>query len=362
MSVQGSLLSVFPVPSGIAMPAAGIDISQGSIKTVLLSEHGDSLSVRTFGEVPLPPGVVVGGDIEIKDKVVDTLRSFRLRHGVRYASASLPEKKAYLFQVLVPGDAKNLRAGVEFDFEAHVPLPPGEAVFDFEPVRRIEAGTVVSVTAYARRIVEQYQSVFHDAGIVLRSLEIESQALARAVVSAADRARVVMMIDFGKHTTRIAVVEYGVIAFTATVDVGGDALTQAVMKRMNVPEPEAEQIKNEKGFLMSADNKDLVETLMSTVSVVKDELVKHLSYWNNPSNDDLPHQPIERAIICGGNANLRGFPEYLEGFLNVPVSIGNVWANAFSFDTYIPSLPFAHSLEYATAIGLSLRGRSIKSW
>lgn len=362
MSVRGALLSVFPIPAGIAMPVAGVDISHGSIKFVQFAEHGDALTLRSFGETPLPEGVVVGGDIEIKDKVVETLRSFRLRHGIHYANAALPEKKAYLYQVLVPTDAKNLRAGVEFDFESHVPLPPGEAVFDFEPVRRTEQGTLVSVTAYAKRIVEEYRSVFADAGITLRALEIESQALARAVISKSERAKTVMMIDFGKYTTRIAVVEYGIVSFTATVDVGGDALTQAVMKRMNVPEPEAEKIKNEKGFLMSTENKDLVETLMSTVSVVKDELVKHQSYWNNPSADDFPRNRIERAVVCGGNANLRGFPEYLEGFLNVPVSIGNVWTNAFSFDAYVPPMHYAQSLEYATSIGLSLRGRSSQAW
>jgi Tfp pilus assembly PilM family ATPase len=139
-------------------------------------------------------------------------------------------------------------------------------------------------------------------------------------------------------------------------------MTQAVMKRMNVPEPEAEQIKNERGFLMSPSNKDLVEALMSTVSVVKDEIVKHVSYWNNPASDDVPRKQIERAVICGGNANLRGFPEYLEGFLNVPVSIANVWSNAFSFDTYVPPMQFSDSLEYATAIGLSLRGVPSKQW
>ena len=344
------------------MPAAGIDISQGSIKMVLLKEHGDVTELKSFGEVPLPEGVIVDGDIELEDKIVEVLRSFRLRHGVRYASASLPEKKAYIYQTLVPHEAKNLKDGVEFDFEAHVPLPPKEAVFDYEVVRAVEAGTIVAVTAYAKRIVQSYQSAFQKSGIMLRSLEVESQALARATVSKADRARTVLMIDFGKHTTRIAIVDHGAVSFTATVDVGGDALTQAVMKRMNVPEAEAEKIKNEKGFLMSADNKELVETLLSTVSVVKDEVVKHLSYWNKPSVDDFPRKPVERAIICGGNANLRGFPEYLEGFVNVPVSIANVWSNAFSFDTYIPTMHFSDSLEYATAIGLALRGRSMHSW
>jgi hypothetical protein len=85
-------------------------------------------------------------------------------------------------------------------------------------------------------------------------------------------------------------------------------------------------------------------------------------FVDNPSSDDVPRKPIERAIICGGNANLRGFPEYLEGFLNVPVSIANVWSNALSFDTYVPHMQFSDSLEYATAIGLSLRGRSTQSW
>jgi type IV pilus assembly protein PilM len=170
------------------------------------------------------------------------------------------------------------------------------------------------------------------------------------------------MIDFGKYTTRIAIVENGVVVFTATVEVGGDSLTQAVMKRMSVPEAEAEKIKNERGFLMSPDNKDLVETMMSTVSVVKDEIVKHLTYWNAPDSNDLPRRPVERAIICGGNANLRGFPEYLEGFLNVPVSIGNVWSNALSFDRYVPPMQFSDSLEYATAVGLALRGRPSQSW
>lgn len=353
---------MFSVPSGVLMPAAGIDISQGSVKSVLLTEHGRYATLKSYAETPLPEGAIVDGDIELEDRVVEVLRSMRLRQGIHFAAASLPEKKAYLYRTLITPETKDMRAGVEFDFETHVPLPPGEAIFDYEPVRRTESGTVVAVTAYARRIVEKYQSVFEKAGIILRALEVESQSLARATVGTEDRARTVLMIDFGKHTTRIAIVEHGVVVFTATVEVGGNALTQAVMKRMNVAEAEAEKIKNEKGFLMSADNKDLVETLMSTVSVVKDEIVRHMTYWNNPPADELPRRPIERAIICGGNANLRGFPEYLEGFLNVPVKVADVWASTLSLDRYIPPMPFSVSLEYATAIGLALRSRGNRSW
>ncbi|OGG44350.1 hypothetical protein A2841_01015 [Candidatus Kaiserbacteria bacterium RIFCSPHIGHO2_01_FULL_48_10] len=362
MGMQNALLSVFPPPAYVATPSAGVDISGGSIKWAIFSGYGSHTKLGTYGEMPLPQGVVTSGDIEQEDTVVEIIRTLRMKHRIRHVNACLPEKKAYLYRVLVPTGTTNLRAGVEFDFETHVPLPPAETIFDFEPIQRTDAGTVVAVTAYAKRIVNTYNAVFERAGVMLHSLEVESQALARTALGPTDRDKVVMMIDFGKHTTRIAVAEYGVVAFTATLDVGGDALTAAVMKHFNVSEPEAEQIKNEKGFLMGAENKSLVEALVITVSVVKDEIVKHFSFWNNPTADELPRKPIEKIVVCGGNANLKAFPEYLEGALGVPVAVADVWVNAFSLDEYIPSMQFSDSLEYATAIGLALKGRTKSIW
>jgi len=358
MSVSESVLAVFPLPSLLAPLSAGIDISSGSVKCLLLAGSGPHTTLKTSCENPLSRGVMAEGEIEDKEKIVEILRSIRLRNGVRHVHACLPEKKAYLYQVLVPGKEGDLRAGVEYDFETHVPLPPGEALFDYEIVRRVEAGTIVSVTAYAKRIVTMYQEVYAAAGIELQSLEVESQSLTRAVVGKEDKKNTVMVIDFGRKTTRIAVAEYGVVSFTATVDIGGDALTSAVMKHFNVPEPEAENIKNDRGFLMNKDNKNLVEALMTTVSVVRDEVSKHISYWNSPPEGDITHQPISKIIVCGGNANLRGFPEYLEGEVGIPVSVANVWTNVFSLDRYVPPMQFTESLEYATTIGLALRGQA----
>ena len=343
------------------MPAGGIDISGSSVKCVLLRQKGLDAELASFMETPVPSGAVVAGDIEEPGRIVDILRSLRLRLGVHYAAASLSERKAYLYQTVVPESA-DFRAAVESDLEEHIPLPPGEVIFDFEPVRRSEEGMVLSVTAYARRIVQTYEKVFREAGIVLRSLEVESQALARAALSPIDKKKTLMLIDFGRRTTRIAIAENGVVAFTATLDVGGDTLTSAAMKLLNVPEPEAERIKNEKGFLMNEENKDLVEALMTTVSVVKDEVAKHLAYWNAPGVHDLPRKNVEKIILCGGNANLRGFPEYLEGAIGLPVSIADVWSGAFSLDAYVPAMPFQTSLEYATAIGLAERSLTTAQW
>lgn len=362
MSFRRGLLAAFPPPSSVTLPAAGIDISDSAVRCVAFKDAFFGREVKTFIETPLAPGAVVEGDIENKALVTDVLRSFRLRHGIRYSIVALPERKAYLYQTIVPAGVIDLRSGIEFDFEAHVPLPPSEVVFDFESVRTTANGTVVAVTAYAKRMVNEYMSVCSDAGIMLRALEVESQALARAVLSSEDRKKTVMLVDLGKKTTRIAIADTGAVSFTATLDVGGSAFTEALVKRFTISEAEAENMKAEHGFIMASDNAEIVETLMITASVLKDEVAQHVSYWNGPSADDIPRRPVEKIILVGGSANLIGFPEYLGGFLGVPVVVGNVWMNAFSLDTYVPPARFAESLEYATASGLALRGSEKTSW
>lgn len=358
MDLARRALRAFPPPSYVAMPGAGIDISSGSVRSVSFRPNG-SVSYR---KTALPEGVVVDGDIEKEDALVEVLRSFRLKERIHFAHTSLLERKAYLYQTIIPRGERNLRAAVEFDLEEHVPIPPSEAAFDFEVVRDVEAGTVVSVTAFATRIVEQYRAAFKRAGITLRSLEVESQALARALCTPSCMDEAIMAVDFGRKTTRIVVLDHGVASFTATVDVGGEALTTAVMKHFGVEAKEAEQIKNERGFLEGKENRDLYEALMTTISVVKDEVARHLAYWNSPSDDDAPRKQVERVILVGGNANLKGFPEYLSRTLDLPVQVANVWSNAFSLDEYVPPISFYASLECATAVGLALRSHRAKSW
>jgi type IV pilus assembly protein PilM len=343
------------------MSGAGVDISQGSIRSIEFEWRGGSATLASYRHADLASGVIVDGEVEKPDDLVEVLRSFRIKNRIHFTHASLPERKAFLYQELIPSDQHDLMAAVESGLEAHVPLAPADVEFGFEVVRRVDAGTVVSVTAYARRIVEQYREAFRRAGISLKSLEVESQAIARALTTPETKEAVIMVVDFGKVTTRIAIIDHGVAAFTETVDVGGDAMTAAVMKMFKVDTATAETTKNEKGFLEGAKNHELYEALVTTVSVLKDEVARHLAFWTSEENAP-PRGPVERIIVVGGNANLKGLPEYLSRTLGLPVTVANVWTNAFSLDEYVPALPFQQSLEYTTPVGLAVRSRPTTQW
>ncbi|MEK7531218.1 MAG: pilus assembly protein PilM, partial [Patescibacteria group bacterium] len=144
-SASKFLFAVRP-PTVLSMPGFGVDISGGSIKCIEFGGTSAARVLKTHVEMPIDAGVIVDGDIEIPDKLVDVLRTVRLKHGVRNVHASLPEKKAFIYQTIVP-PGRAPQDAIAFDLEAHVPLPPEEIAYDFDFVREEKEGRIYTVTA-----------------------------------------------------------------------------------------------------------------------------------------------------------------------------------------------------------------------
>ena len=100
---------------------------------------------------------------------------------------------------------------------------------------------------------------------------------------------------------------------------------------------------------------DLFFSLMNAVSALKDELNKLSVYWSTHKDQaGEQERKITKIVLCGRDAGLSGFADYLSLSLQSRVEVANVWQNAFSLDEYIPPLPFDESLDYAAAVGLAL--------
>jgi len=104
------------------------------------------------------------------------------------------------------------------------------------------------------------------------------------------------------------------------------------------------------------ENEKFFNAVLPIISAIKDETAKHLSFWKtHVSLQNRTDKKIEKIILCGGDSNLIGLPEYLSDTLNLPVKLANPWINIVSSENYIPEIDFRESLMYATAIGLALR-------
>jgi type IV pilus assembly protein PilM len=350
-----SLQLFFPVPKYLTLPSVGFDISDEMIRFVeLVSEH-NKIRLGRFGNVPIPQGVLQNGKINDSDAFEKVLSTIQKKYDFSYIRASLPEEQVYLFTLKIPKVAPaEIRSSIEFQLEDHLPISAKEAIFDYEVLSEESDGYLLQISAVPENIVTTYALMLESAKLLPISLELEAQAIARAVVPANDK-NTYMIVDAGNTRTGISFVSGGVVMFATTVDIGGSMQTEMIMKNFNVSFTEAEKMKREHGLVRSDDNKELFSVLINSVSILRDEINKHYIFWHTHKDETgRTHPRVEKIILCGGNANMIGLSDYLAMSLRAPVVSADVWSRIYDKNTDVPPMVESDSLSYATAIGLAL--------
>ncbi len=366
MSFVQKVLTSFPVPSKVAMPAVGLDISDYSMKFLELIPSRTGFRVARFATEEIPQGIIVGGTIARREALIELLSTFRQKHGLTFVRASLPEEPGYIFTTQVPKVLPDeIRSLLKFKLEEHVPIAPNDAVIDYDvvPVGTALGGQqIVAVSVFPERLAQDYADLLHTAGLKPVSLEIEAQAIARAAIPESDTGTC-MVVDIGRIRSGITVATEGIVRFTTTVETGGDSLLALIKQQLpEASEEELLHIKNEEG-LAYRENPKVREAMERFAELLRGSIERYYLYWQTHKDSKegqggqmpvLENQTITKIILSGGYANLGGLPEYLSRELRVKTVRANAWANVCSLESYIPPITYKDSLGYTSAIGLAL--------
>ena len=243
-----------------------------------------------------------------------------------------------------------------FHIEDNAPISAAETIFDYTIIGKNEKGELeLSVTAVQESVIQEYIDIYTQASLVPRSFELESRAIARALIHYGD-ARTYLIVHIGENRTVFSIVRTGVVRFTSTLHVGSSNLTDAIGRSLSVDQQSAEKLKN----LQVGGEKDKVfESIAGALSAIKDEVNKLSIYWFTHKTSGTPGiQRIDEVILSGKDATIPGVVEYMSRNIKVPVKIADVWSVCFSYDDIIPDIQSDEALDYVTAIGLSLPKKS----
>lgn len=358
MQFSRSFARWFPVPQLLTPCGAGIDVSDSSVKWLSLSRNRDSAQISSYGSIDLPAGAVQTGAVRDPGVLADVLKDMKKRAHITCAHAALPEEGAYVFSMRVPRNSTRaqIMTMIEFELENRVPVPLSQAVYDFDSIEsRDDRDPEIAVTVFPKELAEGYVEAFARAGIDLMSLEIEARSIGRAVSGSFDP--VTMLVDSGRARTGVAILSHGIPIFTSTVEIGGDHMSHAVAEALKLNDAhEIEVFKNEHGLIPDMTSTAGFEALEKAAATLTGEITRHYRFWGTRRSDSGERTAsVARVYLLGGSANLKGFPEYIAGKVQVETVRPNVWRNSFSFDDYIPPIDYRASFQYATAIGLALR-------
>jgi general secretion pathway protein L len=350
------MLEKVRTPKFLQFSAVGLNISDHSIKMMKLKQQDGKMVPFQFDAVSIPDGAVSSGDIKDREVVSQVLSDLQAKHNLSFARLSIPEENGYIFNLEVPPvDNNKLREAISLRLDEKMPLPAESAIFDFDITKRKDNGSCfVTVSALPQEIVGEYMQICREANLKPLSFEIEAQTIARAVVPKNFK-KAVMIIDIGKSRTGISIANAGTVEYTSTIQIGGDELTAAVAEATDRSVPEAEQYKQEKGFIKNHANRQEFRALSRGAEDFVDEAVRRFRYWySNPTETVRENRDIAQVLLCGGNASVPGLADHISAELDVPVKVADVWQRAFNINQYIPEIDFRHSLTYTSAIGLAL--------
>lgn len=307
---------LIPPPKFLMMRHVGLDMSDDAIRCLEYSGRAPNFKIAKYTSLELPSGVIDGGDIKDEKALSDALLKLDRDYKLLYAKVSIPEEKAYLFQTdIATTDRVAIAQNIEFKLEENVPLSAADAVFYFDILPMTVTGGKLraSVSVVPRVYVEKVVSLLRNAGISPMAFEVVPKSIARVIIPETEDSTV-MIIHIMHKKTGVYIVSGGVVCFTSTVTWGSQT--------------------------------------GGSIGLLTAEMEKIYAYWESHVTKT---SRIMRVVIVGNDASKyeSDIDKSIKG-KDIAVSVGNVWTNAFSIDSYVPPISKEDSLDYSVAAGLAM--------
>lgn len=333
----------------------GIDIGSKSIKIVELEKEGANFVLAASGIVGYS-----GASIEkmTDEKEMATLsaviKKLHKEAGVRSRDVimSLPEPQVFTRTIRFPllTDSE-IASAVKWESEQYIPIPVSEAIIQHTILQREENTTppevLVLLVAAPRVVVEKYTKVVTLAGLNPVAVETELIALTRSL---APQDRTVLLVDIGAGSTDIAIAKNGLLSFSRSIPIAGEAFTRAVSQGLGVTVPQAEEYKKTYGLESRELEGKVRGALDPVLRLVVDEIKKAINYYQTEEKGETP----SAMVLSGGTS---GMPQIISAFselLKIEILVGNPFSK-ISVDTETANKLAPFAPLYAVSVGLALR-------
>jgi type IV pilus assembly protein PilM len=354
-------------------PIFGIDIGYSTVKTVQLAP-GKRPKVLGYGYANFTPDTVIEGIIADPEALATQIKPLFSRPSAghitaRRAAVSLPLAKVFIRTLELPSMSQSdLEAAVHFEAEQYVPVPIADLYIDYTIIgtRIVQAAsksatstaaanaagevmhTDVLMVAAPRAIVDSYMRLFDFLDMEIELIESSISSIARAIIQSGQADQTILVMDLNSHSSDLAVVNKNV-RLTGSIAVGGEGLTQDLVKNLNITTDQAKEIKYKFGIGPSGLQPKVVAALEPKLITILTEIKKIIKYYQERGE---AQNQVQSIILTGGGASLPGIVDYFHKDLNLPITIANPWSNLNL--NHCPEPPVLQASMYTTAIGLAL--------
>ncbi|MFQ5861928.1 MAG: type IV pilus assembly protein PilM [Candidatus Brocadiales bacterium] len=337
-------LDLLSIQIGSKGPFLGLDMGNYSIKALKfgLTKSGPEIENLAEMEIPLEARKE-GRDPKL---MVEAVKTCLAKGSIVTKDVVIMVTGSYVFIrriTLPPMPQEEIEAVIPFEAAKFVPFPPEQAALDYIIVGKKEEEGVekhdILVAATPKEAVEQEISIARAAGLKPVAVSVVPMTLWNTfqLTEAKAEEKIVALLDIGYKRSTICFFNKGVLEFTRTVNQGGNDVTESLMTmamvdgeggRRVLTYEEAEAVKLEYGFPSRegmGTTKDGIA--LTQVSMLMrpglEKLLGEIRMSFNFYTTEFQVPEVDKCIISGGGAALKGLKDFLASELGMEVELIN---------------------------------------
>jgi type IV pilus assembly protein PilM len=349
----------------------GVDIGASSIKVVQLTRKHDRAVLETYGEIALAPydGKEMGKAMNLSsDKIAVALTDLCREASVTAAKSAvaIPFVASLVSLIEMPtADPKQLSQMIPIEARKYIPVPISEVLLDWsiipkegksyqtvedqkpeQPSSKIEK-TDVMIVAIHNDTVTKYQEIGAKTSLNTAFYEIEMFSTIRSLLD--QNSKSVMIVDIGAGSTKLYVVERGVIKNSHLINRGSQDITSALSKALNITFAEAETLKRTTDVASPQADQNIVGIMSGTLDYIFVEVNQVLLSYEKRYN-----KTVNQIMLIGGGALLKGILPMAKRNFQIEVAVGEPFSKVEA-PAFLQNLLKSANPEFSVAVGAALR-------
>lgn len=352
----------------------GIDIGSSSVKVVQLRKKKGRAILETYGELALGPyaGLSVGQSTNLPaEKIAEAIKDVLREANVTTISAgvSIPFKSSLVSLIDLPRvDQKQLQEMIPLEARKYIPVSVSEVTMDWWVVpseyddeldfvegvdednnrtHPTDRKVQVLVVSIHNDVLSTYGTIVKNALLSASFFEIEMFSTTRALLSGENSP--VMIFDMGASSTKVYILERGVVKYSHIINKGSQEITVSISKGLNVTFDRAEHIKRNLGTSSPQEEKNVYEIISLTLDYIFSEANTVILNYQRKFN-----KPVSRVILTGGGVAMKGVLELAKANFQTEVVTGDPFLKVEA-PAFLEDVLKVTGLEFSTALGLALR-------
>ncbi len=292
----------------------GLDIGSRAIKVAEVEINKKVRTLKRFGVLDIPPGLIEDGVIRDPEQVADAIRQlFKLQKiSTKKVALSIGGYSIFVETRNFPDIPDNeLQEKVRAEIEPIIPYDINEVYFDYH---RLDMDTGdpdqvnVAVVAAKKEMVNDYVNLVEVAGLSAYIVDIDAFALQNIYeINYEPGKETIALIDIGANKTALNIVKGTGSVFTRDVSMGCQQINLKIVSHAGCTAEEAEMMYTRRNDNDKISSKELGEIIDSVVTEWCTEIRRALDFFYST----YPDEQVGKVVLSGGGANIKKFRELL---------------------------------------------------